>query len=282
MLASTLTDTVRVLPSRWSRPGLGDETERGTMSSSRSIVSFPKAGVARLAPVAILSTCMLLAASSVAFAAASPWDPILKGLGKSVNAPFKAVYQLVGTTTTGTTTTTTQNESVTFAQDPSKKEVALVTPDGSFYLSATKILACREQAGKLSCYNVPESLASPMTSIKNLFAPGVIKSEIGSLQTEASAHGYKLTSFSKSYGWTGPGVSGSTTYSSNCVQVTGPKMYGVGIYCSSSSYGVLTYSHGSSSGGKSDTITIHAGGYTSNPPASTFAPPPGTPIVAIP
>ena len=29
MLRSRLTDTVRVEPSRWSRPGLGDETERG-------------------------------------------------------------------------------------------------------------------------------------------------------------------------------------------------------------------------------------------------------------
>jgi len=223
---------------------------------------------------------MLLAASSAASAStsSSPWNPILKGLGKSVTTSFSAVYQLVGTTNGATT----QNESVTFAQDPAQKELALVTPDGSFYLSPSKILACREQSGRLACYKVPASLESSMTSIKNLFAPGEIKSAVGTLQTEASAHGYTLTSFSQSYGWSAPGSSGGTKYLSDCVKVTGPKMNGAGIYCASSSYGVLTYSHGSSSGGKSDTITIHAGGYTSNPPASTFAPPPGTPIVAIP
>jgi hypothetical protein len=246
------------------------------MSSSRSITNFPKIRFARLAPVAILSGCMLLAAPSVGSASksGSPWDPILQGIGKSVSTPFSAVYQLVDTTKG----TPTENESITFAQDPAAKEVALVTPSGSFYLTATKTLACRGQGGHLECTQLPKSLLSAMTSIKNLFAPGVIKTDIDNLELEASAHGYKLTSYSQSYG----SGSGGAQYLSNCIKVTGPKMYGPGIFCTSSSDGVLTYSQGSSSSTKTYTITIHAGGYTANPPASTFVPPPGTTIVTIP
>jgi hypothetical protein len=222
---------------------------------------------------------MLLTASSLASAstATSPWDPILKGLTKSVNTPFSAVYQLVETTSG----VTTENEAVTYAQDPSKKEVALITPNGSFYLSGTKTLACRSEGGHLACTQLPASLQSTMSSVKNAFAPGEIESAVGTLQAEASAHGYTLKTFSQSYGWTGKGVSGPQ-YASNCIKVTGPKMYGTGIYCASSSYGVLTYTQGSSSSTKTSTVTIHAGGYTANPPASTFAPPPGTTIVTLP
>jgi hypothetical protein len=245
------------------------------MSSTRSIARFSRTGVARLAPVAIATGCILLALPSVASASTStsPWGPILKGLTKSENISFSAVYQLVETTRGATT----ENEAVTYAQDPSKKEIALVTPNGSFYLTATKTLACRGVAGHLECTSLPQSLESAMTSIKNAFAPGEIETAVGALQAEASAHGYTLKTFSQSYG------SGSgSKYASNCIQVTGPKMYGAGIYCASSSYGVLTYTHGSSSSIKTSTVTIHSGGYTANPPASTFAPPPGTTIVTIP
>jgi hypothetical protein len=247
------------------------------MSSSRSIVRFPRIRFARLAPVAILSTCMVLAAPSVASASkvGTPWGPILQGIGKSVNTPFSATYQLVETGTTP------ENESVTFAQDPALKEIALVTPEGSFYLTATKTLACRAAAGHLTCTQLPQSLLADVSSIKNLFAPGVIKTDIDNLEAEASAHGYELTTFKQSYGWTGPTASGSQ-YASNCIRVTGPKLYSAGIFCTSSSDGVLTYSQGSSSATKSYTITIHAGGYTANPPASTFAPPPGTTITTFP
>ncbi len=250
------------------------------MSSSRYILSSPKTGVARLASVAILSGCMVLAATSVASASksSSPWNPILQGLTKSENISFSAVYQIVETTSS----VTTENEAITYAQDPSKKEIALVTPSGSFYITATKTLACRTEAGHFTCTQLPQSLAGTMTAVKNAFAPGNIESAVGTLQTEASAHGYTLSSFKQSYGWTGPGTSGGTQYASTCIKVTGPKMHGTGTYCASSSYGVLTYSQGSASSGKTSTITIHAGGYTANPPASTFAPPPGTPIVAMP
>jgi hypothetical protein len=217
----------------------------------------------------------LLAAPSVASAStsSSPWNPILKGLTKSENTSFSAVYQIVETTSK----VTTENETITYAQDPSQKELALITPSGSFYVSATKTLVCRKQAGHFACTQLPASLASPMMSIKNAFAPGNIESAVGTLQTEASAHGYTLKTFSHSYG------SGSgTQYDSNCIQVTGPKMHGTGTYCASSSYGVLTYTQGSSSSTKTSTITIHAGGYTANPPASTFAPPPGTTVVTMP
>jgi hypothetical protein len=246
------------------------------MNSVRSIARFSRTGVARLAPVAIATGCILLAAPSVASASTStsPWDPILKGLTKSENISFSAVYQLVETTSG----VTTENEAVTYAQDPSNKEIALVTPNGSFYLSATKTLACKGGAGHLECTSLPQSLQSAMTSFKNAFAPGEIESAVGTLQAEARAHGYTLKTFSQSYG----SGSGSPKYASNCIQVTGPKMYGAGIYCASSSYGVLTYTHGSSSRTKTSTITIHSGGYTANPPASTFAPPAGTTIVTIP
>jgi hypothetical protein len=246
------------------------------MSSSRSIVSSPKTGVARLASVAILSACMVLAATSVASAASktsSPWEPILHGLTKSENTPFSAVYQIVETTSGKMT----ENEAITYAQDPSKKEIALLTPSGSFYVTATKTLACRTEAGHLACTQLPANLASTMTSVKNAFAPGNIESAVGTLQTEASAHGYTLKSFSQSYG-TGSG----TQYSSECIKVTGPKVYGTGTFCASNSYGVLTYSQGSSSSTKTNTITIHAGGYTANPAASTFAPPAGTTVVTMP
>jgi len=221
----------------------------------------------------------LLAAPSVASAStsSSPWNPILKGLTKSENTSFSAVYQIVETTSK----VTTENETITYAQDPSQKELALITPSGSFYVSATKTLVCREQAGHFACTQLPQSLAGPMMSVKNAFAPGNIESAVGTLQAEATAHGYTLKTFSQSYGWTGPAKSGGSQYNSNCIQVTGPKMHGAGIYCASSSYGVLTYTQGSSSSTKTSTITIHAGGYTANPPASTFAPPPGTPIVAM-
>jgi hypothetical protein len=219
---------------------------------------------------------MLLAASSLASAStpSSPWSPILKGLTKSETAPFSAVYQLVETTKGATT----ENEAVTYAQDPAKKEIALITPAGSFYLTATQTLVCRTEGGHLACTSLPQSLASPMTAIKNAFAPGKIESAVGTLQSEASAHGYSLKTFSQSYG----SGSGSPKYASTCIKVTGPKMYGTGTYCASSSYGVLTYTQGSSSSTKTSTITIHAGGYTANPPASTFGPPPGTTIVTIP
>ena len=122
------------------------------MSSSRSIVSSPKTGVARLASVAILSACMVLAATSVASASksGSPWNPILQGLTKSENISFSAVYQIVETTGKATT----ENEAITYAQDPSKKEIALVTPSGSFYITATKTLACRTEAGHFEVYAV--------------------------------------------------------------------------------------------------------------------------------
>jgi hypothetical protein len=245
------------------------------MSSSRSIVKLSKTGFARLVPIATLSGCILLAAPSVASASTStsPWTPILKGLTKSENAPFSAVYQLVETTSG----VTTENEAVTYAQDPPKKEIALITPSGSFYLTATKTLACRTEGGHFVCTQLPQSLASTLTSVKNAFAPGNIESAVGTLQTEASAHGYTLKTFSQSYG-SGAGKQ----YASNCIKVTGPKMYGTGTYCASSSYGVLTYTQGSSSSTKTSTITIHAGGYTANPPASTFAPPPGTTVVTMP
>jgi hypothetical protein len=219
---------------------------------------------------------MVLAATSVASAStsSSPWNPILKGLTKSENISFSAVYQILETTSG----TTTENEAITYAQDPSKKEIALLTPSGSFYVTATKTLACRTEAGHLGCTQLPANLASTITSVKNAFAPGNIESAVGTLQTEASAHGYTLKTFSQSYG-SGPG---SPKYASTCIKVTGPKMYGTGTYCASSSYGVLTYSQGSSSSTKTSTITIHAGGYTANPGPSTFAPPPGTPIVTMP
>ena len=122
------------------------------MGSSRSILSSPKTGVARLATVAILSGCMVLAATTVASASksGSPWNPILKGLTKSANSSFSAVYQIVETTGK----VTTENEAITYAQDPSKKELALITPSGSFYISATKTLACRTQAGHFGVYTV--------------------------------------------------------------------------------------------------------------------------------
>jgi hypothetical protein len=249
------------------------------MSSSRSIVSSPKAGVARLAAVAILSSCILLAAPSVASASksGSPWDPILQGLTKSENISFSAVYQIVETTAG----VTSENEAITYSQDPSQKEIALVTPSGSFYITATKTLACRSEAGHLACTQLPENLASTMTSVKNAFAPGNIESAIGTLQTEATAHGYALSHFKQSYGWTASGKPAGIQYASDCIKVSGPKMYGTGTYCSSSSYGVLTYSQGSASSTKTSTITIHAGGYTANPGASAFAPPAGTPIVPM-
>jgi hypothetical protein len=129
---------------------------------------------------------------------------------------------------------------------------------------------------------LPQSLLASVSTIKNLFAPGVIKSDIDGLETEASAHGYKLTTYSQSYGWTGPGVSGTAQYSSKCIKVTGPKLYQAAEFCASTSDGVLTYSQGASSATKTYAITIHAGGYTANPPASTFAPPAGTTIVTMP
>jgi hypothetical protein len=247
------------------------------MSSNRSIGRFPKIRFARLAPAAILSSCILLAVPSVASASksGSPWDPILQGIGKSVTTPFSATYQLVETGTTP------EDESVTYAQDPALKEVALVTPEGAFYLTPTKTLACRGEAGHSECTQLPQSLLSSVSSIENLFAPGVIKHDVDNLEAEAGAHGYTLSTSSQSYGWTGKGVSGAQ-YPSNCIKVTGPKIYGAGIFCTSSSDGVLTYVHAASSATKTSTITIHAGGYTANPPASTFAPPPGTTIVTFP
>ncbi len=172
------------------------------MGSSRSILSSHKTGVARLASVAILSACMVLAATTAASASTStsPWNPILKGLTKSVNSSFSAVYQIVETTGSATT----ENEAITYAQDPSKKEISLVTPSGSFYITATKTLACRTEAGHLACTQLPQSLAGTMTAVKNAFAPGNIESAVGTLQTEASAHGYTLKAFSQSYG-TGSG-----------------------------------------------------------------------------
>jgi hypothetical protein len=250
------------------------------MTSTSSIGKFPKIGFAKLTRVALLSCCILLAAPSLASASTtstSPWAPILKGLTKSETAPFSAVYQLVETTSGATT----ENESVTFAQDPAKKEVAVITPQGSFYLSATKTLACRSAGGHVECTSLPASLLSSLSSIKDLFAPGEIESAVGTLQAEASAHGYKLSSYSQSFGWKAPGASGSQ-YSSECIKVSGPKIDGTGVYCASNSYGVLTYSQGSPSSTKTDTITIHAGGYNSNPPASTFVPPPGATVVTIP
>lgn len=249
------------------------------MSSIRSIARISKTGVTRLGTVAILGGCVLLVAPSAASASTSgsPWESILQGIGKSVSTPFSVVYQLVETTKG----VTTENESATFAQDPATKQVAFSTPQGAFYLSPTKTLACRSAAGHLECTSLPKSLMADMTSIEDLFAPGVIKTHITDLEAQASAHGYTLSSYSQSYGWTGPGVSGAQ-YPSNCVKVTGPKMNGAGVFCSSSSHGVLTFAEGSPSTTKTSTITIHAGSYVANPPASTFAPPPGTTIVTFP
>lgn len=248
------------------------------MSWSRVNTGSPKVGARRLASLALLSGCIVLVATtSVAFAStssSSPWAPILKGIAKNETVSFSANYKLLETSGGKTT----ENETITFAQDPSKKEIALVTPSGSIYITSSKTLACRAIGGTETCTVLPASLLASFTAVEDLFAPGSIRSDIETLQGEASSHGYSLSDYSASY------PAGGNGYASTCIKVTAapPKMYGPGIFCTSNSYGVLTYSQGTSSTGKTDMITIGAKSYLSSPPASTFAPPPGATIVTLP
>src|SRR5271155_3330284 len=115
------------------------------MNSRRSIPGSSKARLARVGSVALLSSCLFLAVPSTALAktkpapkhpapTSSPWAAVLKGLATSENATFSASYKLLETKN-GVTTT---NELITYAQDPSAKEVTLITPKASFYIEGPK------------------------------------------------------------------------------------------------------------------------------------------------
>jgi hypothetical protein len=223
-----------------------------------------------------LSSCVLLAVPSAALAktepatkAPSPWAAVLKSLTKSENVAFSADYTLVMTKNGKTTS----SQTVTYAQDPSKKEVALITPDGSFYVQGSNTVACGKHEGHFLCTSIPASPPgapaglNPMAGLEGVFAPGIIASSLNAqVQAIAASKGATLSDVSGTYG-TKPG------YASTCLKLTKPGMALPALYCASNQYGALTYAQSESKPPADTVSTVTIEVYTANPKASTFTPP---------
>ena len=178
LLPSRLTDTVRVEPSRWLRPGLGDETERGQNELEPLHRKFSQNGGC---PTGIRGYLERL--HGAGRDVGSFCKQVRFALEPDTPGPHQEREHLRSAPSTKSSrrraASLTENEAITYAQDPPNKEIALITPSGSFYITATKTLACRTEAGHLECTQLPQSLAATMTSVKNAFAPGNIESAVG-------------------------------------------------------------------------------------------------------
>ena len=181
---------------------------------------------------------------------------LLNGINKSTGATFSATYTI-------TEASTGKTETITFAQSPPKS--AIITSSGSFYVNGSTVTECQGSGSTATCTSLPSSMTSSLSALTGLFDPTALATSLKEVQAESDAAGYSISTSTATYGG----------LASKCVTVKGPSVPTGSIYCGSTSNGVLTYT--SAAG---NTVTLQS--FTSNPPASTFAPPAGATVSTLP
>jgi hypothetical protein len=185
-------------------------------------------------------------------------NSIVSGITKTSNTTFSTTY-------TTSDSQTGQSQTVTFAQSPPKS--AVITKSGSFYINGSTVTECNNASGTMTCTALPSSLKGSVSSLTNLFSPGVLTDTLKGIQAESVAHaaGVSITTSSGTYGG----------YPSTCLTAKVPTDPSAVTYCAAKSNGILTYSVANG-----NTVTLTA--YTANPPASTFSPPAGATTQTLP
>ena len=201
-------------------------------------------------------TTTTAASSGGGSSSGSGLSSVLGGINKSSNATFSATYTL-------TEASTGKTETITFAQQPPKS--AIITSNGSFYVNGTTVTECQGSGSTATCTSLPSSMTSSLSALTGLFSPTSLATSLKAVQAESNAAGYSIATSTATYGG----------LASKCVTVKGPSVPNGAIYCGSTSSGVLTYT--SAAG---NTVTLQS--FTSNPPASTFAPPAGATVQTLP
>jgi hypothetical protein len=191
------------------------------------------------------------------------------GSASGVKSIVNAITRTSNTTFSSTYTTsdsqTGQTQTVTFAQSPPKS--AVITKNGSFYINGSTVTECSSASGTVTCMSLPSSISGSVSSLANLFSPGVVTNTLKGIEAESVAHaaGVSITTSSGTYGG----------YPSTCLTAKIPTDPAAVTYCAAKSNGILTYSV---AGGNQVTLTA----YTANPPASTVSPPAGATMQTLP
>ena len=195
--------------------------------------------------------------SSASGGSASALKTVEDGITKSAGSTFSATY-LTAHGATG------QSQTVTFAQSPPKS--AVITPNGSFYLSGSSVTECQGSGSSATCTSLPADLTGTLSGLTDLFSPGILTNTLKGIQAQEAAHaGVIVNQSSGTYGG----------LASTCVTVKGPNKPSALTYCAANSSGILTYANANGS-----TVTLTA--FSTNPPASTFSPPAGATVQTIP
>ena len=183
---------------------------------------------------------------------------IVNGITKTSNTTFSSTY-------TTADSQTGQTQTVTFAQSPPKS--AVITKNGSFYINGSTVTECSSASGTVTCTSLPSSMKGSVSSLADLFSPGVLTDTLKGIEAESVAHaaGVSVTTSSGTYGG----------YPSTCLTAKVPTDPSAVTYCAAKSNGILTYSV---AGGNTVTLTA----YTANPAASTFSPPAGATTQTLP
>ena len=185
-------------------------------------------------------------------------DALVDGVSKGSGSSFSATYLTVQASTG-------KSQTVTFAQSPPKS--AIITPSGSFYVDGTTITECQGSGSTATCTTLPSSMSSAVSGLTGLYSPSVIVNELKGLQSQVTEHvaGFDVSTSTATYGG----------QASTCVTAKGASQPTPVTYCASTSSGILT--HVSAAG---NTVTLQA--YSTDPPASTFAPPAGATVATLP
>jgi hypothetical protein len=218
---------------------------------------------------ALLGAGLLIAACGSSSSSTTTTTASGGGSGSGINSLVNAVSKSSGATFSATYSTTQastgKTQTVTFAQSPPKS--AIITPSGSFYVNGSAITECQGSGSSATCTTLPSSMTSVVSGLTDLYSPSIIVSAIKGVQAQAAAHsaGYVIGTSTATYGG----------LASDCVTAHGTAQPTPVTYCGSTADGVLTYVNANG-----NTVTLQS--YSSNPPASTFAPPAGATIQTLP
>jgi hypothetical protein len=183
---------------------------------------------------------------------------IVSGIKRGSDATFSATY-------TTADSTTGRSQTVTFSQSAPK--TAVVTPTGAFYVDGSSVTACQGSGSGAQCASLPSNLGASLSSLTDLFSPGVLRTTLERMEAEAAvrAAGFGVHTSSATYGG----------LASSCATLTRTGQSKPVTYCVANSSGILTYS---STNGTTVTLTA----FTANPSPSTFSPPSGATVQTLP
>ena len=125
---------------------------------------------------------------------------VINGVTKSSGETFSATYHIVNPGAK-------ENVSITFAQSQGKE--AVITSEGSFYITSSSVTACTGPGNK-TCTKLPSSLMAAslasVNAVKELFSPGVILSNLKGIKGIMATHpqGYSASTSSETF--RSPGV----------------------------------------------------------------------------